>query len=212
MAIAFSVSKPFRQRIYKNWPLMIYLILVVFYSIWITINCDEWSAKLFNIYDLKYKWETVDEDEGEGEEAENQNENEEIEEDYEEGNEDGNNLKEEENKAEEDDEESDIIEGGDKMKYYILLIVGINMVVNIFIEWVVMRLINNCYENRLIQKYKEEVEQEKIIEAQNKNINNQKEINDKEVKIFKYQRIYYYDRRRKMEKQEKKNETNKVEI
>ena len=214
MAIAFSVSKPFRQRIYKNWLLMIYLILAFFYSIWITINCDDWSAKLFNIYDLKYKGETDDEEEEEGEEETgNQNENEANEEDNEEGNE-------EENKdEEEDDEESDIIEGGDKMKYYILLIVGINMVVNIFVEWVIMRLINNCYENRLIKKYKEEVEQEKIIEAQNKSIDNSNKINDKEVKIYKYQRIYYYDRRKKKElkeKNEKKKEDevqiNKVEI
>ena len=217
MAIAFSVSKPFRQRIYKNWLLMIYLILAYFYSIWITINCDDWSAKLFNLYDLKYKGETEDEEEEEGEdETGNKNENEDNEEDNEGGNEEENNLNEEESK-EEEDEESDIIEGGENMKYYVLLIVGVNMVVNIFVEWVIMRLINNCYENRLIKKYKEEVEQEKLVEAQIKSTNNPNKINDKEVKIYKYQRIYYYDRRKKKElkeKNEKKNkiEANKVEI
>ena len=218
MAIAFSVSKPFRQRIYKNWALMIYLVLIFFYSIWITINCDDWSLKLFNLYDLKYKGETDDEEEEGEEETGNQNENDvnDADDGDDEGEDEGDNdLNEEEENKEEEEEESDIIEGGDKMKYYVLLIVGINMIVNIFVEWVIMRLINNCYENRLIQKYKEEVEQEKLIEAQNNSNNNPNKINDKEVKIFKYQRIYYYDRRKKIEmkeKNEKKNEANKVEI
>jgi len=191
LALAFSVSKPFRQRIYKNWPLMIYLILIFFYSIWITINCDDWSAKLFNIYDLKYKGEDDEEDEEES----NENE-EEINEENGEENDD----------EEKEDEESDLIEGGDKMKYYLLLIVGVNMVVNIFVEWVIMRFIRNCYENKLIKDYKKEVEDEKLIEVQNKNTNNENIINDKEVPIFKYQRIFYYEKRKKIENKEKEKE------
>ena len=34
---------------------MIYLAGVYFYSIWITINCDSWSKKLFDIYDLEQR-------------------------------------------------------------------------------------------------------------------------------------------------------------
>ena len=78
------------------------------------------------------------------------------------------------------------------MKYYLLLIVGVNMVVNIFVEWVIMRFIRNCYENKLIKDYKKEVEDEKLIEVQNKNTNNENIINDKEVPIFKYQRIFFF--------------------
>jgi magnesium-transporting ATPase (P-type) len=54
-ALAFSVSKPFRKAIYTNWLLMIYLILVFFYSIWITINCDSWSKNLFGLYTFPKK-------------------------------------------------------------------------------------------------------------------------------------------------------------
>ena len=195
LALAFSVSKPFRQRIYKNWPLMIYLVLIFFYSIWITINCDDWSANLFSIYDLKYKGED-DEDEEEDEPEDG-------------GDGSGN----EENGDGEEEEENDLIEGGENMKYYLLLIIGVNMVVNIFVEWVIMRFIRNCYENKVIKDYKKEVEQEKIIEAQNRNSNDENKFNDKEVPIYKYQRIYYYERRLKIEnKENKKTDENKVDI
>ena len=216
-ALAFSVSKPFRERIYKNWPLMIYLVAVFFYSIWITINCDSWSLKLFNLYDLKYKGEV---DEEEEEEAEDEGDEKNADEDVEVEGENGDEANEEENKneeeagkeEEEEEEESDLIEGGDKMKYYILLIAGINMVVNIFVEWVIMRLINNCYENKLIKDYKKEVEQEKMIEAQYKSKNEENTINEKEVKIYKYQRIYYNDRRKRKAKKEKTQEKEKKDI
>ena len=193
VAIAFSVSKPFRQRIYKNWPLMIYLVLIFFYSIWITINCDKWSAKLFSLYDLKYKGET--------EEEEDENE------DAAPGAGTGDGDDDDDDDATEE-EESDLIEGGDKMKYYILLIAGINLVINIFIEWVIMKFINNCYENKLIRDYKKEVENEKLIEAQNNNSNDKGKINEKEVQIFKYQRIYFYDRRKRNEKRMIENKNN----
>ena len=154
MAIAFSVSKPFRQQLYKNWILMLYLIIVLFYSIWITINCDGWSKNLFDLYDLEKKGE---ETEGEGEKGE------------------------------------DLIKGGENMKYYLLLIIGINCIVHITIEWGVMKLIRYCYEESLIKKYKKEIVEEKV---------NQRnpDFNNKEVSIYKYQRVYYYDRRKQMKK------------
>ena len=200
LALAFSVSKPFRQRIYMNWPLMIYLVLIYFYSIWITINCDEWSAKLFNIYDLKYKEE--DGEEGEEEEGEDDGAGagagESADGDDEEG---------------EEEEESNIIEGGENMKYYLLLIVGVNMIVNIFVEWFIMKFVRICYENRVIENYRKDIEEERLVEAQNNYNGNA--FNEKEAHIYKYQRIYYYERRKKNEKQEiqekqKKNSNNKT--
>ena len=181
-ALAFSVSKPFRQRIFFNWPLMIYLLLVYFYSIWITINCDDWSSNLFSLYDLKYRGDVDLDDENEAEEEKEEEE--------------GKEEEEKEKEEEEIDEHGGIIPGGDKMKYYILLIVGINMIVNIVFEWVVMKLVNRCYSKKVIKDYKKDVETEKLIEAQNKANKKEFEFNDKEVKIFKYQRIYFYDRRK----------------
>jgi hypothetical protein len=186
LALAFSVSKPFRQRIYTNWALMIYLILIYFYSIWITINCDDWSRKLFGLYDLKYKGELEEEEEeGEGDGRRMRR----VEED------------DDDEGGEEEEEEDELIEGGENMKYYVLLIIGVNMIVNIFIEWFVMKFVRTCYENILIKEYKKEVEEEKIYAAQNNNnSDNVDEMNKKEVPIYKHQRIYYYDRRNKMEK------------
>ena len=201
MALAFSVSKPFRQRIYTNWPLMIYLVLIYFYSIWITINCDDWSRDLFNLYDLKYKGE-LDEEEEEGEERRMRR----VEDD--DGDEGGEG-------EEEEEEEDELIEGGENMKYYVLLIIGVNMIVNIFIEWFVMKFVRTCNENKLIKDYKREVEEEKIYAAQNNNdSDNVDEMSKKEVPIFKHQRIYYYDRRKKIEKkkEEKKDDVNDIDI
>ena len=65
LGIAFFVSKPFRQRLYRNWLVMIYLAGAYFYSIWITINCDSWSKDLFDLYDLEKRGDTDDEEEGE---------------------------------------------------------------------------------------------------------------------------------------------------
>ena len=149
LANAFFVSKPFRQRIYTNWLLILYLIGVYFYIIWITIYCDEWSKKLFSLYDLEFRGI------------------------FEDGN-------------------DDIIPGGKNMKYYILIMGGVNTIINFIFEWVVMRLINNWYENNEIKKYKKEIDDEKIIKQND--INN---IKNKDVKIYKYQRVYYYDRRKK---------------
>ena len=98
------------------------------------------------------------------------------------------------------------------MKYYVLLIVGINMIVNIFIEWFVMKYVNICYSNKVIKNYKKEVEEEKIVDAKNKAANKETEYNNKEVQIFKYQRIYYYDRRKKNKQRANENNINDVNI
>jgi hypothetical protein len=188
-ALAFSVSKPFRQPIYKNWPLMIYLALIYFYSIWITINCDDWSMKLFGLYDLKYRGEEEEEEEEEGGDG-------------------GDGAGEED----EEEEYDDIIPGGKNMKYYVLLICGINMVVNIFFEWFIMKYVNKLYAKKVIRDYKKEVEKEKLIDAQQKADNKEYEPNNKEVQIFKYQRIYFYDRRKRNKKKNQENKNNDVNI
>lgn len=119
LAIAFFVSKPFRQRLFTNWLLMIYLAGAYFYAIWITINCDNWSKKLFKLYDLEKRGDV-------------------------------------------EDGEDEILPGGKNMKYYVLIIAGVNTVVNIIFEWFVMKLINYCYENREIKRYKEQIEEERL--------------------------------------------------
>ena len=185
LAIAFFVSKPFRQRLYTNWLLMIYLAGAYFYSIWITINCDSWSKDLFDLYDLELRGDVEEEEEEEEGENENDEEEEEV-----------GGLDEEEEKDtdfESDEEGDDIIEGGDNMKYYILIMAGVNTVVNIIFEWIFMRLINNCYENRQIKNYKKEIDNELILKQ-----NKVQSTDIKDVQIYKYQRVYYYDRRRNM--------------
>ena len=190
LALAFSVSKPFRQRIYTNWPLMIYLALIYFYSIWITINCDDWSMNLFSLYDLKYKGD-VDEEEEEGERRRRVEEGGEGEGEGEgEGGEGGEEGGEDEG---EEEEEEELIEGGKNIKYYVLLIAGINTIVNIVFEWVIMKLINNCYELALIRQYRREIE-----EYNRKKQNKLPPQEIKDVEIYKYQRVYFYDRRKGM--------------
>ena len=189
LAIAFFVSKPFRQRIYTNWLLMIYLAGAYFYSIWITIHCDSWSKKLFDLYDLEQRGDVEEEEEEEGgnnEEPENENEDENAEEEE-------NNETEEEEVNKEDNEDDDIIPGGKNMKYYILIMAGVNTVVNIIFEWFIMRLINYCYENMQIKKFKKEIELEKAMKQKNAD---DPEIKD--VQIYKYQRVYYYERRKQL--------------
>ena len=183
LGIAFFVSKPFRQRLYRNWLVMIYLAGAYFYSIWITINCDSWSKDLFDLYDLEKRGEVDDEEEGE------EGGDEEGEEEGGEGEGEGG-----EGEGEEEEEEGeDLIEGGKKMKYWVLLIAGINTIVNIVYEWVIMKLINNCYEIALIRQYKREIEE---YNRQKENKVPPQEIKD--VEIYKYQRVYFYDRRKGM--------------
>ena len=189
LGIAFFVSKPFRQRLYRNWLVMIYLAGAYFYSIWITINCDSWSKDLFDLYDLEKRGDTDDEEEGEeGEE--------EVEEEGREGEGGGEGEGEGEGEGggeEEGEEEEDLIEGGKNIKYWLLLIAGINTIVNIVFEWVFMKLINNCYELALIRQYKREIE-----EYNRQKANKLPAQVIKDVEIYKYQRVYFYDRRKGM--------------
>jgi len=190
LGIAFFVSKPFRQRLYRNWLVMIYLAGAYFYSIWITINCDSWSKDLFDLYDLEKRGEVDDEEEGEeGEEGEEEGGEGEGEGEGEggEGGEEGG-----EDEGEEEEEE-ELIEGGKNIKYYVLLIAGINTIVNIVFEWVIMKLINNCYELALIKQYRREIE-----EYNRKKQNKLPPQEIKDVEIYKYQRVYFYDRRKGM--------------
>ena len=196
LAIAFFVSKPFRQRIYTNWLLMIYLAGAYFYSIWITIHCDNWSKKLFDLYDLEQRGDIEEEEEEEGEEEEgDEAEDTAVEEETENNEEEVNEYEAEEEEVEVEIESVDdgIIPGGKNMKYYILIIVAVNTVVNIIFEWVFMSLINYCYERREIQQFRKEIENEKMLRESNKEVT---EIKD--VEIYKYQRVYYYDRRKRM--------------
>ena len=192
LAIAFFVSKPFRQRIYTNWLLLIYLAGAYFYSIWITIHCDNWSKKLFKLYDLEQRgyYEEEEEENAEVNNEETENENENGEEYEEEENIEIEEEEEEEEIFEETSEDDSIIPGGKNIKYYILIIAGVNTIVNIVFEWVIMRFINYCYESIEIKKFKKEIEHEKMMKEKNAD---EKEVKD--VKIYKYQRVYYYDRR-----------------
>ena len=176
--------------------------------------------KLFNLYDLKYrgskneeqiedqneeKNDELNEDEAQNQEQEleyDQQDEEECSEEDDIGCDDSRdnieNNEEEGDKRRDEEEENgnDIIPGGNNMKYYILLICGINMVVNIFFEWFVMNYVNKLYAKKVIRDYKKEVEKEKLIDTQQKADNKEYEPNNKEVQIFKYQRIYFYDRRK----------------
>ena len=154
-AISFFVSKPFRQRIYTNWILMIYLAGIYFYSIWITINCDSWSKKVLNLFDLEKK--VSDEEESE--------------------------------------DKSNIIKGGKKMKYFIFIIAIVNTIVSIAFEWIIMKFVNRYYERNQINKFKENIEEEKLSRQ-----NSGQSKKNKEVEIYKYHRVYYYNRREKENK------------
>ena len=123
---------------------MIYLTGTYFYIIWITINCDSRSRKIFNLYKLEKK------------------------------------------NIYENDEE---IKERKKIKYFVFLIVLINTFCSIFFEWVIMRFIRKCYENKIIENHRKE-----IFKNKNEQKNNDK---IKDVKIYKYNKVYWYDKRLK---------------
>ena len=136
-ALSFSVSKPFRQKITSNYALLLYLILAIGYSIWITLFCDDISKEIFLLFDF-------------------------------------------ENDPEEEYERTDRY----KIKYLIVLIIGLNSVISISFEWIFIRILANWWERRNIRKYIEEIEE--------KRKNDELET---EIEIFKYQRVFYYNRR-----------------
>ena len=192
IALSFIVTKPFKKELYTNWPYLIYLAVFYFYFIWLTVNCDSVSRTIFGIY--YYEIEDVDWDEIQeisdsltgGEEEEELVPDIELPSWY--------------------DPKADIydivyaymlefhpMKRGKDMKYYILIIAALNTILNIIFERVIMRFINRCYEERQIRIYKKEIEKAKMLtegDKENRKI--------KDVKIFKYQRVYYYNRRKKL--------------
>ena len=192
IALSFIVTKPFKKDLYTNWPYLIYLAVFYFYFIWLTVNCDTVSRTIFGIY--YYEIEDVDWDEIQeisdsltgGEEEEELVLDIELPSWY--------------------DPKADIydivyaymlefhpMKRGKDMKYYILIIAALNTILNIIFERVIMRFINRCYEERQIRIYKKEIEKAKMLtegDKENRKI--------KDVKIFKYQRVYYYNRRKKL--------------
>ena len=192
IALSFIVTKPFKKDLYTNWPYLIYLAVFYFYFIWLTVNCDSVSRTIFGIY--YYEIEDVDWDEIQeisdsltgGEEEEELVLDIELPSWY--------------------DPKADIydivyaymlefhpMKRGKDMKYYILIIAALNTILNIIFERVIMRFINRCYEERQIRIYKKEIEKVKMLTEGDK-----EERKIKDVKIFKYQRVYYYNRRKKL--------------
>ena len=191
IALSFIVTKPFKKDLYTNWPYLIYLAVFYFYFIWLTVNCDTVSRTIFGIY--YYEIEDVDWDEiQELSDSLTGGEEEELVPDIE--------------LPSWYDPKADIYDNvyaymlefhpmkrGKDMKYYILIIAALNTILNIIFERVIMRFINRCYEERQIRIYKKEIEKAKMLtegDKENRKI--------KDVKIFKYQRVYYYNRRKKL--------------
>jgi len=191
IALSFIVTKPFKKDLYTNWPYLIYLAVFYFYFIWLTVNCDTVSRTIFGIY--YYEIEDVDWDEiQEISDSLTGGEEEELVSDME--------------LPSWYDPKADIydlvyaymlefhpMKRGKDMKYYILIIAALNTILNIIFERVIMRFINRCYEERQIRIYKKEIEKAKMLTEGDK-----EDRKIKDVKIFKYQRVYYYNRRKKL--------------
>ena len=191
IALSFIVTKPFKKDLYTNWPYLIYLAVFYFYFIWLTVNCDTVSRTIFGIY--YYEIEDVDWDEiQEISDSLTGGEEEELVSDME--------------LPSWYDPKADIydivyafmlefhpMKRGKDMKYYILIIAALNTILNIIFERVIMRFINRCYEERQIRIYNQEIEKAKMLTEGDK-----EERKIKDVKIFKYQRVYYYNRRKKL--------------
>ena len=191
IALSFIVTKPFKKDLYTNWPYLIYLAVFYFYFIWLTVNCDTVSRTIFGIY--YYEIEDVDWDEiQELSDSLTGGEEEELVPDIE--------------LPSWYDPKADIydivyaymlefhpMKRGKDMKYYILIIAALNTILNIIFERVIMRFINRCYEERQIKIYKKEIEKAKMLTEGDK-----EDRKIKDVKIFKYQRVYYYNRRKKL--------------
>ena len=191
IALSFIVTKPFKKDLYTNWPYLIYLAVFYFYFIWLTVNCDSVSRTIFGIY--YYEIEDVDWDEiQEISDSLTGGEEEELVPDIE--------------LPSWYDPKADIYDNvyaymlefhpmkrGKDMKYYILIIAALNTILNIIFERVIMRFINRCYEERQIRIYNQEIEKAKMLTEGDK-----EDRKIKDVKIFKYQRVYYYNRRKKL--------------
>ena len=139
-SIAFCTAKPFRQRIYKKPSQVIYYIILISYSIWLTINCDIYSREIFMLFDFelhqyRYKNSSLN---------------------------------------------------VSMFKYILFIIVLINSFSSIFFEKFIIKFIEKFWNKNNIKKYKNDIN--KITENKINGIN-------EEQPLFKYQEIYFYDRR-----------------
>ena len=88
-----------------------------------------------------------------------------------------------------------------KIKYLIILIIALNCIVSIVFEWIFIRILSNWWERRKIKKYIEEIEQKK----------NDNEL-EEDIGIYKYQRVYYYNRRHGFMKKRNKIRISNIEM
>jgi len=87
-----------------------------------------------------------------------------------------------------------------KIKYLLILIVALNSIISIAFEWIFIKILGNWWERRNIRKYIEEIEQKK-----------NDDLLEDEIEIYKYQRVYYHNRRHGIMKKRNKiiiNDTN----
>ncbi len=75
-------------------------------------------------------------------------------------------------------------------KYYLFIVICVNFVVSIFCEWVIMGFVRTCWEGVEIRRYRNEVKK------------SEQDV-DYEYNLSHYHRIFYYDRREKMNEEEK---------
>ena len=128
VAVAFCVAKPFRQPIYTNLMLVLYLISVCGYTTWVVLHCDSFSQWLFTLYSFE-----------------------------------------------------DIDKG---FKYWLFLVICVNGVVSVLVEWVVMKGVRKCWERYVVNKYKKRIKERE------------------DVGIYEIQRVFYWDRRNNKEGKE----------
>ena len=88
-----------------------------------------------------------------------------------------------------------------KIKYLIILIISLNCIVSIAFEWIFIRILSNWWERRNIRKYIEEIELKK----------NDNEL-EEDIGIYKYQRVYFYNRRHGIMKKRNKIRINNIEM
>ena len=132
VAIAFCVAKPFRQPIYTNWMLVLYLISIFGYTTWVVLNCDSFSQWLFTLYSFE-----------------------------------------------------DIDKG---FKYWLFLVICVNGVVCVLFEWVVMARVKNCWDEYVVKKYRQRIQEART-----------KEQEGEDLVVYEVQRVFYWDRRNNKE-------------
>ena len=141
-AIAFSTSKPFRQRIYKKPIQIIYFIVLISYSIWFTINCDQISREIFMLFDFEANTKRY--------------ENKNISISY--------------------------------LKYILFFTVLINLTLSLVFERIIVKFVEIFWRKNTIRKYKKDINKIKDLNLLSQNEHN-------EEPLFKYQEVYFYERR-----------------